>query len=54
MPLTCTICRHQKRSAIERTILTGEGLRTVADVSDQARALLEQPDAPEPLFQVVL
>ena len=31
MPRTCTICGHKKRSAIEKAILAGEALRTVAD-----------------------
>ena len=28
-----------------------DGLKPLFDVSDRARALLEQPDAPEPLFE---
>ena len=41
MPRTCTICGHKKRSAIEKAILSGEGLRTIAgrwSVSRQALA----------------
>ena len=30
MPRTCTICAHKKRSAIEKTVLAGEGLRAIA------------------------
>ena len=29
-----------------------DGAKPLFDVSDQTRALLEQPDAPEPLFDV--
>ena len=30
MPRTCTICAHKKRSAIEKAVLAGEGLRAIA------------------------
>ena len=47
MPRTCNIRGHDKRRAIEKAFLAGDALRSV----DQTRAILEQPDAPEPLFE---
>ena len=47
MPRTCTIRGHDKRRAIEKALLAGDALRT----GGQTRALLEQPDTPEPLFE---
>jgi hypothetical protein len=30
MPLTCTICRHEKRNEIDEALLNGEPLRNIA------------------------
>jgi hypothetical protein len=31
VPRTCTICTHENRAALERALIEGETLRTIAD-----------------------